>query len=79
VSGAGRLALLAAAVMALFAVVFTAGSALAVWPPLPAGAFYGWDLWSGLAIGLVLLIALVKRKSERRIENPELDGPGSRF
>ena len=68
-SGAGKLALLAAAVLALFAVLFTAGSALGVWPPLPVEAFYGWDLRAGLAIGLALLIALVKRKSEWRIGN----------
>jgi len=66
VSGVGKLALLAAGVLALFAILFTAGSALGVWPLLPPGAFLGWDLWVGLAFGLVVLVYLVRRE---RVEN----------
>ena len=78
-SGVGRLALLGAGVLALFAVLFTAGSALGVWPLLPAGAFLGWDLWVGLAIGLVLLVSLLRLKSELRFENQEPEARNSRF
>jgi hypothetical protein len=54
-----RVALFAAGILALFAVLFTAGSALGAWPELPPGAFLGWDLWAGLAVGLALGMRLV--------------------
>ena len=78
-SGVGKLALLAAGVLALFAILFTAGSALGVWPLLPPGAFLGWDLWVGLAVGLVLLVSLVRRNPELGIENQEPEARNSRF
>jgi hypothetical protein len=55
-----RVAALAAGILALFAMLFAAGSALGVWPALPPGAFLGWDLWAGLAVGLALLAALAR-------------------
>lgn len=54
-----RIVLFAAGILALFAVLFTAGSALGAWPALPRGAFLGWDLWVGLAVGLALWLRLV--------------------
>ena len=59
--GSARLAAAAAVLLALFATLFTAGSALGVWPQPPAGAFAGWDLWLGLAVGLGLLVHLLRR------------------
>ena len=56
-----RLAFAAAGILTLFAVLFTAGSALGAWPALPPGAFLGWDLWTGLAVGLALLVLLARR------------------
>jgi len=56
-----RLAAAAAGLLALFAALFTAGSALGVWPQPPAGAFAGWDLWVGMAVGLGLLVHLLRR------------------
>ena len=58
---AARLAFLAAGILTLFAILFTAGVALGAWPVLPPGAFLGWDLWVGLAVGLVWLILLARR------------------
>jgi hypothetical protein len=55
----GRLAFAAAALLAAFAALFTAGSALGIWPQPPSGAFAGWDLWVGTAVGLTLLIRLL--------------------
>ena len=55
----GRLAFAAAASLAAFAALFTAGSALGVWPQPPSGAFAGWDLWVGTAVGVGLLIRLL--------------------
>ena len=78
-SGVGKLLLLGAGVLALFAILFTAGSALGVWPLLPPGAFLGWDLSVGLAGGLLLLLSLVRRDPALGIEKPEPDARNSRF
>lgn len=51
----------AAGLLALFAALFTAGSALGVWPQPPVGAFAGWDLWVGMAVALGLLVYLARR------------------
>jgi len=56
---AARLAFLAAGVLVLFAILFTAGAALGAWPVLPPGAFLGWDLWVGLGVGVLLLARLL--------------------
>lgn len=65
-NGAWRWAAAAAALLALFAILFTAGAALGAWPQLPPGAFWGWDLWVGLAVSLLLLVYLLRGK---RVEN----------
>ena len=56
---AARLAAASAGILALFATLFTAGSALGAWPVPPPGAFLGWDLWVGLGVGVVALVRLV--------------------
>lgn len=61
-AGVTRLALSGAALLALFAVLFTAGSALGAWPSTPVGAFLGWDLRVGLGVGAAWLIALLMRR-----------------
>jgi hypothetical protein len=59
-NGAWRWAAAGAAALTLFAILFTAGVALGAWPQLPAGAFWGWDLWVGLAGGLIVLADLLR-------------------
>jgi hypothetical protein len=56
---AWRWAAAAALAVAAFAVLFTSGAALGVWPRVPAGAFQGWDQWVGMAAGLALLVRLL--------------------
>ena len=56
----------AAALLTLFAILFTAGAALGVWPQLPPGAFWGWDLWVGMAAGAAVLAYLL---SGKRVES----------
>ncbi len=53
-----RVAAAGALFLALFAVIFTAGSALGVWPQPPAGGFRGTDLAAGFAFALALLVSL---------------------
>jgi hypothetical protein len=65
-NGAWRWTAAGAAALALFAILFTAGVALGAWPQLPAGAFWGWDLWVGLAAGAGLLAAWLR--PGRRLE-----------
>ena len=78
-SGVGKPLLLGAGALALFAILFTAGSALGVWPLLPPGAFLGWDLSVGLAGGLLLLVSLVRRDPAWRIEKQAPEARNSRF
>lgn len=61
--GDWRFAAAAGAVLAAFALLFTAGSALGAWPPLPQGAFQGWDLWTGLGVGAGLVMSLLRSRS----------------
>jgi hypothetical protein len=70
--GSARLAAAAAVLLALFAALFAAGSALGVWPQAPVGAFAGWDLWTGMAAGLGLLVHLVRRRG-RQVQSLRLE------
>lgn len=56
-----RLVVAGAFWLALFAALFTIGSAFGLWPQPPEGAFRGVDLFSGLAFGLLLLVFLLRR------------------
>jgi hypothetical protein len=57
-----RLAAAGGVFLGLFALVFSAGSALGVWPAPPEGGYRGVDLAAGFAFGLVLLITLASRR-----------------
>ena len=58
-SAAARAAFAGALFLALFSGLYTAGSALGVWPPAPEGGFAGSDLAAGFAFGLVLLVTFL--------------------
>jgi hypothetical protein len=62
VSPQARLVGFGAAFLALFALLFSAGAALDVWPGPPEGAFRGTDLAAGLAFGVALLGTLLFRR-----------------
>ncbi len=64
-SSTARLAAAGAVFLALFSLVFSAGSALGVWPQPPRGGFRGTDLSAGFAFGLVLLAALCMPRRRR--------------
>jgi hypothetical protein len=53
-----RLAIAGALWLALFSTLFSIGSAFHLWPDLPGHLFANWDLYAGLAFGVVLLAAL---------------------
>ena len=55
-----RLAVLAGLWLALFALIFTVGAGLDVWPSPPPGALRGTDLVAGLAFLLVVLVWLLR-------------------
>jgi hypothetical protein len=59
VSPQARLAGAGAGFLALFALLFSAGAALDVWPGPPEGGFRGTDLAAGLAFGVALLATLL--------------------
>ena len=61
-----RLAVAGAIWLALFATIFTVGSALDLWPPPPVGGFRGVDLAAGLLFGVVLLASLLRQPRSRR-------------
>jgi hypothetical protein len=61
-----RRAGVAAAALAAFAILFTAGSSLGVWPEPAVGAFDAWDLWAGTAVGVLWLVYLLYGE---RVEN----------
>jgi hypothetical protein len=61
-----RLAMLAGLWLALFALIFTAGAGLEVWPSSPPGALRGTDLVAGLVFLLVILAALLRAALQRR-------------
>ena len=66
-SGPARVAAAVAVFLGLFALLYSLGSAVGVWPPPPEGGFHGADLAAGFAFGLVLLAALlVPRRSTLR-------------
>ena len=44
--------------LALFAILYTSGERLGVWPPLPPGAFRDWDLAIGALGAAGLVVAL---------------------
>ena len=54
-----RLAAACGVFLGLFALVFSAGSALGVWPLPPEGGFRGIDLAAGFVFGVVLLITFL--------------------
>ena len=56
-----RLAIAGAVWLTLFAALFTAGSALDLWPPPPLGGFRGVDLAAGLLFGIVLLAIRLRK------------------
>lgn len=58
-SSSARLAAACGVFLGLFALVFSAGTALGVWPLPPEGGFHGIDLVAGFAFGTVLLITLL--------------------
>ncbi len=60
-----RLAAMGAVFLGLFALVFSAGSALGIWPPPPDGGFQGSDLATGIAFALVLLVTLLVPRLRR--------------
>ena len=49
--------------LALFGLLFTIGSAFALWPAPAEGGFRGTDLCAGLAFGLALLAGLLWKRS----------------
>jgi hypothetical protein len=65
VSLPARLAAAGSVFLGLFALLFSAGSALGAWPPPPEGAFQGSDLAAGFAFGLLLLAGLLIRSPRR--------------
>jgi hypothetical protein len=67
VSTPARFAAAGALFLAFFALIFSAGSALEVWPAPPDGGLRGSDLAAGFAFGLVLLVTLLRPRRERRL------------
>jgi len=57
-----RLAVACALWLALFALLYTLGASVRLWPELPAGALRGTDLAAGLLFGALVLLALLRRK-----------------
>ncbi len=62
-----RVAVAGAAWLALFALVFTAGSAFGVWPPPPEGFLHGTDLAAGLLSGGALLVSFLLPRRPARV------------
>lgn len=61
-----RAAFVGATWLALFALVFTAGSAFGAWPPPPEGFLHDTDLAAGLSAGGALLaVFLLPRRPAR--------------
>ena len=56
----GRVAVAGAIWLALFSALFSAGSVLNVWPPAATGRFANVDLYTGFAVGAVLLGVLAR-------------------
>jgi len=61
-----RGAALGLAALAVFSALFSWAASRGHWPHLPPGAFHDWDLWIGLAGGLLILLLLLRtRRSDR--------------
>ncbi|MFY9550156.1 MAG: hypothetical protein WAU32_03315 [Thermoanaerobaculia bacterium] len=56
--------------LALFALLYSAGASLELWPVTPEDAFRDTDLWAGLALGVLLVAVLVAGEPASR-------GPGA--
>jgi hypothetical protein len=65
-SGGWKWAAAAGTALATFAILYTAGAALGAWPQLPPDAFWGWDLWVGIAAGVILLAGLLRGSAKRQ-------------
>jgi polyferredoxin len=61
-----RLAALAGLWLALFALIFTVGVSLEIWPSPPPGALRGADFIAGVVFLLVLLAVLLGAAFRRR-------------
>ena len=48
--------------LSIFAILYTAGERLGIWPPLPPGAFRDWDLAIGAAAAAGLVAALAAQR-----------------
>lgn len=55
-----RLAAAGLAGLAVFALVFSIGHAIGVWPGPPLGGFAGTDLAAGILFGIALLVVLLR-------------------
>lgn len=65
-SSSVRTAVLALAGLALFSLLFSLAADNGLWPPLPAGALHGTDLWAGLFAGVALLLLLLRGDKSQR-------------
>lgn len=75
-----RKAALALAALGLFSLVFSLLAERGLWPELPAGALHGTDLAAGFAVGVGLLVFLVRRPAKGphpAAEPAAVDIPGS--
>lgn len=64
----GALVWVGLAALALFSAIFTFLAERGLWPALPPGAFHDWDLWIGLAGGVLLLWVLVWRRTDVSVD-----------
>jgi hypothetical protein len=67
VSAPARSAAACALFLGLFALIFSAGSALEIWPAPPGGGFRGTDLAVGFGFGLVLLVTFLRPRRAHRL------------
>jgi hypothetical protein len=63
----GRLAAAGFLWLALFALLYSAGTSLDLWPPPPEDAFRDWDLYAGLAFAVLLFAALVRGRARETL------------
>lgn len=69
-----RKAALLLAALGLFSLVFSLLAERGLWPQLPAGALHGSDLAAGFAVGVGLIVFLVRRPAK---EPDRAAGPAS--